>query len=123
MASFATDGDYNNYDLPMNYSQTKVSNNPYLQVDLEKRVPVDFVVVNFPMLSETPKVYKSIQITLGKAQETTAPCISINNNDNNDDNDDNDNNNNDDDDDNDNDNDKKACLLGSAKIIRKVMDI
>ena len=103
----------------MNYSQTKVSNNPYLQVDLEKSVPVDFVVVNFPMLSETPKVYKSIRITLGKAQETTAPCISINNNDNNDDN----NNDDDDDDNNDNNNDKKACLLGSAKIISKVMDI
>lgn len=67
-ASYATDGDYNNFELPMKYSQTTVSDNPYLQVDLGQNVYVVDVVLSVPILTETIPVVKNIWVTLGMYQ-------------------------------------------------------
>ena len=73
VASYATDGDYNNYDLPMNYSKTTVSDKPYLQVDLEAIVSIDYVVLNFPMFSLNGDAYYRIRILVGEQHNPPSP--------------------------------------------------
>ena len=73
VASYATDGDYNNYDLPMNYSKTTVSDKPYLQVDLEAIVSIDYVVLNFPMFSAKGDAYYRIRILVGEQHNPPSP--------------------------------------------------
>jgi hypothetical protein len=63
-AYFATDGNYNRYYTPLTYSQTGVSDDPYLQVDMGEKKPVDVIVFHFPMLTTPAKTYEAIRVTL-----------------------------------------------------------
>lgn len=64
VASYATDGDYNKFFLPVNYSKTTISDSPYLRVDLGKKMPVNFLIIHFPMISNPAKIYQAISVEL-----------------------------------------------------------
>ncbi|CAB4004602.1 Hypothetical predicted protein, partial [Paramuricea clavata] len=61
LARYATDGDYNHYHPIFYFSETTTSDLPYLQVDMGKKMPVDFVIIKFPIVFDPAKIYKAIR--------------------------------------------------------------
>ena len=64
VAAYITDGDYNNFDHPYNYSLTTAEDKPYVQIDLGESVSIVYIQLNIPG-EENLRSHSSITVTFG----------------------------------------------------------